>query len=386
MTTAFKSKTPNLRFKEFSEDWKVRKISDLFKKSSNPVKVDIEETYQEIGIRSHGKGIFYKEPIKGKELGNKRVFWLEPNVFIVNIVFAWERAIDVTSEREKGLIASHRFPMYKAIEDKANVYYIRHFFLTKKGQYLLELASPGGAGRNKTLGQSTFAKLKLKIPDINEQNKINNFLTLTDEKIDQIRYKHELLSQYKKGIVQRIFSQEIRFKKDDGSEFDDWEPSILQNLNGFSIKSGNSKNKKDIGEHPYYGSTGLIGFSDVFDNSDDAILIARVGANAGSLYKVSGKYAVSDNALILSISKEFNLNFLFEYLEEYNLRRLVFGTGQPLVTGGMIKKINIFYPSLAEQEKIAAFVAAIDEKIDQAAEQLELARKWKEGLLQQIFL
>jgi type I restriction enzyme S subunit len=144
-------KTPKLRFPEFSGEWEEKKSSNIFDKVRNSVNVEESESYKQIGIRSHGKGIFYKDKVTGKELGNKRVFWVEPNVFIVNIVFAWERAVTRTTENEIGMIASHRFPMYKAKEGILDLDYITYFFKTNKGKALLELASPGGAGRIKTL-------------------------------------------------------------------------------------------------------------------------------------------------------------------------------------------------------------------------------------------
>ena len=166
---------PRLRFPEFRDagEWEKRKVSSLLARSVNPVSVESEEMYREIGIRSHGKGIFHKEPLLGKALGDKRVFHVEKNAFILNIVFAWEQAVAVTSSAEIGMIASHRFPMYKPNEREADVYFIKYFFLTNKGKELLGIASPGGAGRNKTLGQKDFEKLEFFCPrKIEEQTAI----------------------------------------------------------------------------------------------------------------------------------------------------------------------------------------------------------------------
>lgn len=102
---------------------------------------------------------FYKEEVSAVEIGNKRVFWVEPDCFVVNIVFAWERAVARTTEQEKGMIASHRFPMYKPKKDIVDLDYITKYFITKRGQNVLMLASPGGAGRNKTLGQKNLQKV-----------------------------------------------------------------------------------------------------------------------------------------------------------------------------------------------------------------------------------
>ncbi len=155
-----KSKTPEIRFPEFNNEWEVKKMGKLVSRISKPVDLEDTKEYQEIGIRSHGKGLFYKEHITGKEIGNKRVFWIEEDCFIVNIVFAWEQAVAKTTSKQLGLIASHRFPMYKPKENTAHLDYLLHFFLTPKGKHLLGLASPGGAGRNKTLGQKEFENLK----------------------------------------------------------------------------------------------------------------------------------------------------------------------------------------------------------------------------------
>ena len=191
---------PQLRFKAFSGEWKSKKVSEILEPVSDKVNVEKDKFYSQIGIRSHGKGIFYKDPVLGLALGNKRVFWIKENVFIVNIVFAWEQAIAITTSKEIGMIASHRFPMYKPVNQLCRVDYIVYFFLTQKGKLLLEFASPGGAGRNKTLGQNEFKKLAFPIPSLEEQTKIAKFLTTIDDKISQLSRKVELLKD-RKSVV-----------------------------------------------------------------------------------------------------------------------------------------------------------------------------------------
>lgn len=186
-------------------DWKTYPIKKILKRYSNPVAVEPNKLYQQIGIRSHGKGIFYKESVTGKSLGNKRVFWIKENKLILNIVFAWERAISKTTINEIGMIASHRFPMYEPVEDLLNLDFILYFFLTLKGKSYLELASPGGAGRNKTLGQVEFEKLKISIPSLKEQNKISSFLQEIDEDIRIADEKIEQTELFRKGLLQKMF-------------------------------------------------------------------------------------------------------------------------------------------------------------------------------------
>jgi type I restriction enzyme, S subunit len=211
---------PKLRFPEFQGPWKPGTINQFLNRVVNPVDVDPKELYRQIGVRSHGKGVFHKEPVSGFELGEKRVFWVEPNTLVINIVFAWEQALAITTENEKGFIASHRFPMFAAIQEKTHLPFIFHFFLRKRGKSLLSLASPGGAGRNKTLGQNEFAKLKVVLPELSEQKKNAAFLSLLDQKIAKLKLKKKLLEDYNRGFMHKILNQKLRFTKADRSYSD----------------------------------------------------------------------------------------------------------------------------------------------------------------------
>lgn len=198
---------PRLRFLDAASNsvWHTQKISSLLTKVSVPVSVSPEEIYREIGIRSHGKGIFHKKPVEGKVIGTKRVFRVVENALIVNIVFAWEQAVATTSKRENGMIASHRFPMYVANPDKCDVRYMKEFFLTKAGKHLLGLASPGGAGRNKTLGLKEFENLKIALPEtVAEQARIADYLSYLDTQIATETEKFETLKAHKKGLMQQL--------------------------------------------------------------------------------------------------------------------------------------------------------------------------------------
>lgn len=173
----------------------------------------------------------------------------------------------------------------------------------------------------------------------------------------------------------------LRFK-----EFkDEWGNNKL----GFytdSISSGKSSTKDILeGKFPVYGSTGQIGQSDSFDYSGNKILVARVGANAGSTYQASGKYSVSDNTLILELKNSLDINFAFNLIKKANLKKLVFGSGQPLVTGGHLKSLKVSVPSLKEQEKIAGFLESVDEKIGKLVKKKKQFEKYKKGVMQEIF-
>lgn len=197
---------------ELSEDWDLKNISSIVQRIKTPFIPEPDKVYQEIGIRSHCKGIFYKEEVTGASLGNKSVFWIKPDCFVVNIVFAWEHAIAKTTEAEVGMIASHRFPMYKPKKGLLDLDYLLYYFKTARGKHLLGLASPGGAGRNKTLGQSEFAKLKIPVPPMAEQKRIVEVLSEADREIGLLQQRIAALKEQKKGLMQKLLTGGIRVK------------------------------------------------------------------------------------------------------------------------------------------------------------------------------
>ena len=191
-------------------DWDVYMLGDCLSRVERPVEVKPNELYTQIGIRSHGKGLFYKEPVTGAALGNKAVFWIEPDCFIVNIVFAWEQAIGKTTQSEVGMIGSHRFPMYRPVNDRVDIDYLISYFLTKRGTDILEAASPGGAGRNKTLGQDRFLKSKITLPPIEEQQKIATILTTQDKVIELKEKRLAEKQRQKKYLMQQLLTGKKR--------------------------------------------------------------------------------------------------------------------------------------------------------------------------------
>lgn len=163
----------------------------------------------------------------------------------------------------------------------------------------------------------------------------------------------------------------------------EWEVKVLGDLCD-SIKSGKNKEKANKGKYPVYGSTGIIGYTDISVYDGLMILIARVGANAGFTYYVNGRYDVSDNTLILNVKSCYNFNFAYNQLLYYNLNKLVFGSGQPLVTAGQLKSLKILLPPLSEQQKIAEILNVWDKAIEKQTQLIEKLELRKRGLMQQL--
>ncbi|WMX15920.1 restriction endonuclease subunit S [Aureispira sp. CCB-E] len=260
----------------------------------------------------------------------------------------------------------------------------------------------------KVLGLSTkrVVNVLLTIPTLPEQQKIANFLSSVDKKIEQLRQKVSLLEDYKKGVMQQIFSQQIRFKDDNGEAFADWEYIKLGKL---TYKVG-KKNKENI-QYPIYSINNQEGFlpqSEQFEGMDsndrgyDISLykIIKKGTFAYNPARINvGSIGFSgelDNVIISSLyvcfkTKE-NLEdaYLLKFLDTFDfnkgvLRNVEGGVRQYLFYDNF-SSIKIPLPSNKEQLRIADFLNSIDEKIKQNQIKVKQAQQFKKGLLQQLFV
>lgn len=135
------------------------RVGDVLRLERRQVDVEPSALYEEIGVRSFGRGIFHKEPVEGITLGSKRVFRIEPGDLVISNVFGWEGAIAVASEEEAGKIGSHRFMTFVPRDGRIKTAWAAWFFRSEPGLELIRKASPGSAGRNKTLAVKRFANL-----------------------------------------------------------------------------------------------------------------------------------------------------------------------------------------------------------------------------------
>lgn len=191
-----------------------------------------------------------------------------------------------------------------------------------------------------------FKSLKIPVPPMEVQSEIvhilDDFTLLTAEltaeltaRNKQYEYWREILLNKNKNIVK-----------------------ISEVTN--SVSSGRCKTKNESGKYNVYGSTGIIAKTDNYVYDKEKILIARVGANAGYVQIATGKYDVTDNTLILELKEKVNMRYIYYYLQNYNLNKIAKGGGQPLITGGQVKDLEISLPPLEDQERIVNILDRFD--------------------------
>lgn len=194
---------PELRFPGFTDAWEQRKLESLFTKYEDKVNTP-DSGYWRLGLRSHCKGTFHTYVDAGHELETTEMYRVKAGNFILNITFAWERALAVTDDEDQDKLVSHRFPQFKPNSDLV-IDFFKHTLMDKRLKHHLELSSPGGAGRNKVLKVSDMLKYELLVPSIQEQNIISSFLNNIDHIITLHQHKLDRLISIKKGLLQQLF-------------------------------------------------------------------------------------------------------------------------------------------------------------------------------------
>lgn len=363
-------------------DWDVHMLGDCLSRVERPVEVKPNELYTQIGIRSHGKGLFYKEPVTGAVLGNKAVFWIEPDCFIVNIVFAWEQAIGKTTQSEVGMIGSHRFPMYRPVNDRVDIDYLISYFLTKRGTDILEAASPGGAGRNKTLGQDRFLKSKITLPPIEEQRKIAAILTTQDKVIELKEKRLAEKQRQKKYLMQQLLTGKKRLPGFIGKwkTFGFNEIFITISTKGHQINKAEYETK---GRYPVIdqGRQMIAGYS---NKAEKALMCPKEGVivfgdHTREIKFVNFNFIVgADGTQLLSAkSKNAAIKYLFYYLSNKDIHSDGYSRHFKYV-----KEFTYRLPPLGEQTAIAEVLSAADHEIDLLQQDIEQEKQKKKALMQ----
>ena len=300
---------------------------------------------------------------------------------------------------------------YRINQDRLFPEFARYTF--RQNYFRKEVIRLAQGSTRYNLSKTSLMKIKTKLPIKQEQQKIATFLSSVDSKIEQLTKKKALLEQYKKGMVQKLFSQEIRFKNRQGEEYPDWEEADLDNL-GKTFSGLTGKNKEHFGRGKRYiqylqvfedskinlGGFGLVEIRN--NESQNAVQYGDVFFTTSSETPTE----VGITSVLLDDVKDTYLNsFCFGYrinqerlLPEYaryafrqnyfrkEVVRLAQGSTRYNLSKTSLMKIKTKLPVKQEQKKIADFLSAIDGKIKLTTEQIRQAQTFKKGLLQQMFI
>lgn len=376
-------KIPSLRFPEFYDKWDFRKIKEIL---------------------TIGSGKDYKHLDKG----NVPVFGTGGLMTMVNSFLHDGETVCIG---RKGTIDK---PMYfnGKIWTVDTLFYT-HSYRESNPKFVFNLfqrvnwKQHNEAGGVPSLSKSTIENISLCLPTLPEQTKIASFLTAVDDKLHALKQKHALLEQYKKGVMQQLFSGELRFKDENGNDFGDWEKVVLGSIS--DVRDGTHDSPKYV-DHGFplitsknLNSNGKLDFKNVeyitqldFDKINKRskvdigdIIFGMIGTIGNPVLLQSDEFAIKNVALIKE-KQVLKNSFLIQYLNSTlilnQFKKENIGGTQKFLSLGIIRNLEILLPSIIEQTKIASFLSAIDEKINQCQAQIAKTEVWKKGLLQQLFV
>lgn len=402
-----KERVPELRFGEFSKEWEEKKLREVTTyvdyRGRAPIKT--EKGHFLVTAKNIKKGFIDYECSKEYVAESDYLNVMSKGLPKVgDVLFTTEAPMGNVAQVDDTKIAlAQRVIKFRSKEMLSN-FYLLHYMISPIFQKIISTKSIGTTVQG--ISGKELHKIKLSFPSKQEQEKIASFLSSTDSSIEQLTKKEKLLRRYKKGVMQKIFSQEIRFKEDDGSEFPEWVEKKLGSLGSFKGGGTPSKLIKEYwtGDIPWISSSDIIE-NDIFKiNINRFINEKSIKESAtkiipkGSVLFISrvgvGKLAI--NEIELCTSQDFTnflpkkiINYYLGYYFQFNNNLLVRysqGTSIKGFTKSDIETLKINLPSLKEQTKIASFLSSIDEKIEQTNRQLKLTKEFKKALLQKMFV
>ncbi|WP_417942881.1 restriction endonuclease subunit S [Flavobacterium sp. RS13.1] len=409
---------PKLRFPEFAGDWKLKKLSDTIKSIDSgwsPQCEDYSSDINEWGVLKTTSVVWEgfnenenkKLPIKLKPKENIEVV---ANDILITRAGPTNRvgvSVHVDRVRPK-LMLSDKLIRLRTNENYSSKFISILLSLENIKNQIVSKSS-GLATSQTNISQNILLNVKLSVPLFHEQTKIANFLSSIDEKINLLKEKKALLEDYKKGMMQKIFNQEVRFKDDNGKDFEEWNKNILSEV--FDYKKGNGLSKDKLEAN---GKNKCILYGELYTKYREVIfnVISKTNSNEGlnsekgdllipSSTTTSGIDLANVTALgfeniliggditVLRSFKNVNSVFYAYYLSNHKKEEIAsYAQGITIVHlyYSHIKDMIIDVPCLKEQTKIANFLSAIDEKIALVATQIEDTQEYKKGLLQQMFV
>lgn len=376
---------PKLRFPEFEGNWdkiQLGKFSEI-----NPKNGILPDSFIYIDLESVNNGILEQENLISKEVAPSRAQRiLQKEDILYQTVRPYQKNNLYFDKKSGNYIASTGYAQLRTKNSSKFLYQLLHTdkFVTKVLLRCTGTSYP-------SINSSDLSEIIISYPQPEEQQKIASFLTSVDERLTLLAQQKEKLEQYKKGVMQQIFAQKLRFKDENGNSYPDWEEKKLGDL--VDVVKGKQLNKEELSEVGTYpcqnGGIEPSGYTEEFNTIENTITISEGGNSCGYVNFMTSKFWCGGHCYsLLNIKNNVMKQFLFQYLKfnQNEIMKLRVGSGLPNIQKGSIANFRIEIPCLEEQQKIASFLSAIDVQIEGVSKKIEQTKLFKKGLLQQMFV
>lgn len=375
---------PELRFPEFEGEWEKKKIGDIAKVIGGGTPNTSNEEFWEGDIPWVSSSDINANDIRTinisryitenalKESATKLV--PENSLLIVSRVGVGKLAVS----REE-ICTSQDFSNVILDESQVSSYYLGYNL--SSNVKIFDRISQGTSIKGFT--NEDLKSIKVKFPILQEQTKIADFLSAVDEQISLLTEKQVKLQTYKRGVMQKLFSQELRFKDEHGADYPEWEKKKLGEL--LTVQSGRDYKHLKEGDIPVFGSGGLMLFVEDFLYDGKSVCIGRKGTIDKPMF-VNGKFWTVDTLFYTNNFEGCIPEYIYQQFLNINWKRYNEAGGVPSLSKKIINNITIDISSISEQTKIANFLTAIDVQLEEVEAQIAQTKVFKQGLLQKMFV
>jgi len=390
MMTKQVSKVPSLRFPEFDGEWEEKRLGDIssnvmYGMNSSAMSFDGTNKYIRITDIDEESRAFRPNPLTSPDGKLEEKYKLKDG----DIVFARTGASVGKSymyQESDGVLYFAGFLIRFSITSSNTKFVFQQTLRSPYEKWVLVMSMRSG---QPGINAEEYKLLRLHIPEQPEQQKIADFLTAVDKRIEHLEEKKRLLTEYKKGVMQQIFSQQIRFTDDAGNPYPDWQEKRLGDMCNITTGKLDANAKVEGGQYRFYTCAKDYFRIDKYHFDTEALLISGNGANVGYIHYYKGKFNAYQRTYVLDAFSETII--FIKYILEKDLRQRIYAEKKegntPYIVLGTLSDMALLMPSdKGEQQKIADFLTSIDNKIEQVGAQLEQAKAFKKGLLQQMFV
>ena len=386
---------PKLRFKADDgsnyPDLVEIKIGDAIKEAKRPLDMEDDEKYQLVTVKRRNEGIVSRGMFYGRDILVKNYYTVKKGDYIISKRQVIHGANGIVPPELDDAIVSNE---YMVLTDSSTllVNYLALYSMTKKMYHIFYISSYGVDIEKMFFNVDDWKKKKIMVPCIKEQQKVVELFSLIDTVIEKQKETVSAWEERKKGVMQKLFSQEVRFKADDGSEFPDWEERKLGECCDIldSKRKPISKENRVLGKYAYYGSTNIQDYINEYLFDEPLVLLAEDAGPFDDFWNKSiaqfatGKFWVNNHAHVLRPHE--NRKYFFYSLEHRDIRVYINNPSRGKLNQEDMVKIPMYIPCLAEQQKIADCLSSLDEVIEKQKATLAAWEELKKGLLQQMFV
>ena len=372
---------PKLRFGEFRDDWKKKQLLDFCRFFSGGTPSSSNREYYEGDIPFIGSGDIYDSQVFkfiSQEAFNSSSAKLVEKGDLLYALYGANSGDSAISKLEGAINQA-----ILCIRTNESNEYLNYLLVSNKDKIVSKYLQ-GGQGN---LSAQIIKRLRYNMPSLEEQQKIASFLSAVDAKLQQLTKKAALLEAYKKGLMQKIFSRQLRFKDEFGNNFPDWEEKKLGEFCDITTGKSNREDSGLDGEYTFFDRSEDIRKSSIYLFDAEAVIVAGEGSSFPPKY-FKGKFDLHQRTYAIMGFENLFGRYLFYYLHQYKnyFVRYAVGSTVKSLRLPIFKKMNIHHPSFEEQKKIANFLLSIDKKIELVSTQIENTKAFKKGLLQQMFV